>query len=140
VIELRRVESDPDYEAWRRVRLAVVPNERAPTLEDLRTRDDPTRLLLVAELDGELAGSGIAQRADTGDGYVTPRVVPRLRGRGVGTALLEPLLTHVAACGFARARAHAVDEASLAFALRRGFEEVDRQVEQIRAVLRAEMP
>jgi hypothetical protein len=49
MIEIRRAETDADLEAWIRVRREVLPNESAGTLTELRRREDPERLLLVAE-------------------------------------------------------------------------------------------
>ena len=62
MIRLRRAESDADLEAWRRVRAAVLPNERAASVEEMRRMDTGDTVRLLAELDGELAGSGIAAR------------------------------------------------------------------------------
>jgi mycothiol synthase len=139
VIALRRAESDADLEAWRRVRAAVVPNERAPSVEELRHLETPDRLLLLAELDGELGGSGVASRSDmAGLGSLAPRVLPHARRRGVGAALLEALAAHLAALGFSESNATVEDEGSLAFAERFGFCQVDRQVEQVRAIGREE--
>jgi GNAT superfamily N-acetyltransferase len=113
----------------------VLPNERAASVEELRRAATPDRLLLLAELDGELAGSGLASRSEmAGLGSLAPRVLPEARRRGVGTALLRELAAHVAALGFAEANALVEDEGSLAFAERFGFREFDRQVEQVRAV------
>jgi len=134
MITLRTVESDGDLEAWIAVRRAVLPDEPAATMEQMRALDAPERLLLLADRDGELAGSGLAARSDTGGGFVAPRVLPEHRRRGVGTALLAPLLQHVRAHGFDAAVALAEDEAALAFAQRHRFLEVDRQVEQVRDV------
>ena len=139
MIALRRAESDADLEAWRRVRAAVVPNERAPSVEELRRMDAPDRLLLLAELHGEVAGSGVASRSDmAGLGSLAPRVLPGARRRGVGAALLEALAAHLAALGFSESNATVEDGGSLAFAERFGFREVDRQVEQVRVVTRKE--
>jgi GNAT superfamily N-acetyltransferase len=136
---IRRATSDSDLEAWRRVRMAVVPNERAPSVEELRRTETPDRLLLVAELDGELAGSGFASRSDMGGlGSLAPRVLPEARRRGVGTALVRALAAHVSALGFTEANAIIEDEASLAFAERLGWRAVDRQVEQVRTLGREE--
>jgi mycothiol synthase len=141
VIALRPAESDADLEAWRRVRAAVVPNERAPSVEELRRLETPQRLLLLADLDGALAGSGFADRSDMGGlGSLAPRVLPEARGRGVGAALLEAVAAHLAACGFSEANALVDEDGSLAFAERFGFREVDRQVEQVRVVRREEEP
>jgi GNAT superfamily N-acetyltransferase len=135
VIAVRRAESDADLEAWRRVRIAVVPNERAQTVDELREALTPTQLYLLAELDGRVAGSGVAGRSDlAGQGFLSPRVLPEARRRGVGTALLRELAEHVQRHGFDRAGAMLDDTASLAFAERFGFREVDRDVEQVRAI------
>ncbi|HWN21285.1 MAG TPA: GNAT family N-acetyltransferase [Gaiellaceae bacterium] len=134
MITLRTVETDGELEAWIAVRRRVFPNEPAATMEQMRALEAPDRLLLLAERDGELAGSGLAARSDTGGGFVAPRVLPEHRRRGVGTALLAPLLEHVQAHGFEAAAAHADDEAALAFAQKHGFVEVDREVEQVREV------
>ena len=134
MITLRTVESDGDLEAWIAVRRRVLPDEPAATMEQMRALEAPDRLLLLAERDGELAGSGLATRSDTGGGFIAPRVLPEHRRHGVGTSLLEPLLVHVRAHGFEAAVALAEDEAALAFAHKHDFAEVDRQVEQVREV------
>lgn len=135
-IEIRQAVTDADYEAWRQVRLAVLPNEQALAVEHMRRQDAPPRLVLLATLDGELAGSGLGDRSDSGPGFVAPRVIPAFRGRGLGSALLERLLAHVQEHGFETASAHVdgADSVSAGFAQRRGFVEVDRQVEQVRVV------
>jgi mycothiol synthase len=134
MIELRTVEADADLEAWLAVRRRVLPDEPAATKEQMRALEAPERLLLLAERDGELAGSGLAARSDTGGGFVAPRILPEHRRHGVGTALLGRLLEHVRAHGFEAAVAHADGEAALAFAQKHGFVEVDREVEQVREV------
>jgi mycothiol synthase len=134
-IELRACETDADLEAWRRVRIAVLPNERTATVAEIRTAPAPERLLVLAFLDSELAGSGSANRSDMGgQGVVIPRVLPHVRRRGVGSKLLHALALHVEAIGFTRAGANVDDPGSLAFAERFGFREVGRQVEQVRMV------
>jgi GNAT superfamily N-acetyltransferase len=130
------VETDAELEAWRRVRMAVVPNERAASVEEMRRTRAPDHLMVLAELDGELAGAGIAGKSDLADsGFVAPRVLEPARRRGVGTALLEALVEHVLALGFTQAGANVDDPGSLAFAERFGFREVNRQIEQVRVVL-----
>jgi len=132
MISIRPAESDADLAAWIEVRRRVLPNERPGTIEWMRALERPERLVLLAEVDGALAGHGLGDRSDTGAGFVAPRVLPELRRRGVGSALLERLLAHVRAQGHTTARALVEDDGSLAFALRHGFAEVDRQVEQVR--------
>ena len=139
-IEVRTAESDADLEGWIRVKRAVFPNESAWTVQEFRERHELDRLVLVAELDGEIVGAGLAGRSDVqGRGFVAPRVHPDARRRGVGTAMLHELTGHVAGLGFDRAWASVDDPGSRAFAERFGFEEVDREVEQV-IVLPAELP
>lgn len=134
-MELTVCRSDAELEAWRSVRMAVLPYERCPTLADLRAADAPDRLLLLATTDGRVVGSGQAGRSNSaGVGYVAPRVLPEHRRNGVGSRLLEALAEHCGALGLLAVRATIDDEGSVRFAERFGFVEVDRQVEQVRAV------
>ena len=127
--------TDDDYDAWRRVRIAVIPGERCDTVAQMRRQDSPERLLVLASLDGTVVGSGVADRSDTaGGGFVAPRVLPEHRRRGVGSALLAVLADHVAALGLPEVRAMVEEPRSLGFAEHFGFVEVDRQIEQVRAV------
>jgi mycothiol synthase len=135
MIRVRPAESDADFEAWANVKRAVLPNESAWTPQEFRERATPDRLVLVAELDGETAGAGLAGKSDVqGRGFVAPRVHPDARRRGVGTALLRPLAEHVSSLGFDKAGAHVDDPGSRAFAERFGFVEIDREVEQVKAL------
>jgi mycothiol synthase len=132
MIRVRRAESDADFEAWARVKRAVVPNESAWTPKQFRERATPDRIVLVAELDGEIVGAGLGGKADVqGRGFVMPRVHPDARRRGVGAALLRELGDFVAGLGFGKAGSNVDDEIGKAFAERFGFEESDREVEQV---------
>lgn len=140
MIHVRRAETDADLEAWIQVRRVTAPNDSAWTVAQFRGRATPERLVLVAELDGTIVGSGLVDRSDTADrAFLAPRVVPEARRRGVGSALLRELAGHAPTLGVGEAVAHVDghDQGSIAFAHRFGFEEVDRQVEQVR-VLRDE--
>ena len=131
--------SDDDYEAWRSVRIAVVPDERCRTVAEMRAQDSSDRLLLLAVREGTVVGSGIGDRGDTGgSGFAAPRVLPEHRRQGVGSALLRALAEHCSGLGLPELRTSVEDEGSLAFAQRFGFVEVDREVEQVRAVGREE--
>jgi GNAT superfamily N-acetyltransferase len=137
VTELREVRTEADYASWRSVRLAILPGERADTVAELMETQTarPSRLLLLAERDGVVVGSGSADRSDMGGrGSVAPRVLPEYRRQGVGTHLLRALVAHVTDLGFPLASSLVDDEDSLAFAHRFGFAEVDRQVEQVRPI------
>ena len=134
-VTLRGVRTDDDYDAWRRVRIAVVPHERADTVAELRRDASPARLLLLAERDGVLAGSGSADRSEVaGGGFAAVRVMVGHRRLGVGTVLLRALAEHLGSLGLPEIRGSVDDRESLGFTERFGFAETDRQVEQIRAV------
>lgn len=134
MIVVRPAETDADLEAWIQVRRAVLPNESAGTLTELRQQEDPERLLLIAELDEGLAGSGLSVRSDISDRFfLAPRVLPHRRRRGVGTALLRELVAH-AESYVGEVSLVIEDEGSRAFAERFGFREVGRQVEQVKVL------
>jgi mycothiol synthase len=134
-MELSVCLTDDDYEAWRQVRIAVLPGERCDTVAEMRAQDSPDRLLLLAVMDGTVVGSGVGDRSDlAGGGFAAPRVRPEYRRRGVGTALLYAVAEHCASLDVPELRAMVDDPGSLAFAERFGFVEVDRQIEQVRAV------
>ena len=127
--------SDADFEVWRAIRIAVEPGERCPTVAELRAENSASLLLLLAVVDGTVVGSGMARRAETaGGGFAVPRVLPEYRRRGVGSALLRALAEHCTGLGLPELRASVDDEVSLAFADHFGFVEVDREIEQVRAV------
>lgn len=133
-LKLRVAESDDDLEAWRAVRIAVLPNERCETVEWMRRTMTPERVYLVAELDGRLAGSGLGGRSDFGYAGLHPRVLPWARRRGVGTALLLALAERAMTLGFEEAGTNVDDHGSFAFAERFGYREVGRQIEQVREI------
>ncbi|KQV69466.1 hypothetical protein ASC64_06360 [Nocardioides sp. Root122] len=123
--------TDDDYEAWRQVRIAVLPYERTISVAELRESSSPDRLMVLARRDGVVVGHGLADRSSmAGGGSVTPRVLPEHRRHGVGTALLEHLVEHVRTLGVETLRSGADDDDSMAFAHRFGFVEVNREVEQ----------
>ena len=136
-IEVRRAESDADLEAWIHIRRTLFPNESAGTVELQRERETSDRMLLLAELDGELAGSGIADRSSNLErAFIVPRVLPAMRRRGVGTALLRALVSHALRMEVpgVSSLVDGNDAGAMAFAQRFGFEEVERQVEQARSL------
>jgi mycothiol synthase len=139
-LAIRIAESDADLEAWRRVRLEVLPNERALSGEEMRATATDETLYLLAELDGAVAGSGLSGRSSFDYAGLHPRVVPSFRRRGVGTALLRALADHAMRTGFTEAGSLVEDAGSLAFAERFGFREVDRQIEQVRSIGREVEP
>ena len=133
-ITIRVAESDADLEAWRTVRMAVIPNERCMTVEQIRASTTAEDLYLLAEVDGSVTGSGLAGRSSFGYAGLHPRVVPTARRRGIGRAILERLVDHARSHGFTEAGSIVDDADSMAFAARFGFREVDRQIEQVRTI------
>jgi L-amino acid N-acyltransferase YncA len=132
---IRSADSDAELAAYVGVWNAITPDE--PTTVELqreRRRRDPRRLYLLAERDGVALGAGFGGRSQSeGRAHVAPRVLPEARRHGIGSALLRELVAHAEREGFRWASSHVdgADEGSLAFARRFGFEEVDRQVEQV---------
>jgi GNAT superfamily N-acetyltransferase len=132
---VRRAESEAELEVWTRIR-NVVERDEPTTLDDLRDnlrRHPEARYWLAAG--GEDVGCCFANLSSVpGRVFVLPRVVPAARGRGAGTALLDAALAYARELGGERARSSVdgADDLALAFAARRGFEEVDRQVELVR--------
>jgi mycothiol synthase len=136
---IRVAESEADLEQYVATWNAVVPDDVPTTVERQRERRerDPRRLYLLAEVDGKVVASGYSGPSDSPDrGFVGPRVLPDARRRGIGTALLGRLAAHLGQHGFAIAGAHVDgnDTGSVAFAHRFAFEEVDREVEQVRTL------
>jgi GNAT superfamily N-acetyltransferase len=132
---IRTAITDADYEAWRAVRIAVLPYERCPSVAELRDLDRPGRLMLLAELDGEVVGSGLADRSGDGErAKLTARVHPDFRRRGVGSGLLRVLADHAVVQGYDVAGASVDDAESRLFAERYGFVETNREVEQLRKI------
>ena len=138
MIALRVAESDADLGAYIAVWNTITPEEPA-SLEQQRERRerDPRRLYLLAESAGEAVGCGFAGPSDSpGRGFLSPRVLPHARRRGVGSALLGRLVAHLSGLGFGIASAHVdgTDAESLAFAAHHEFDEVHRQVEQVKTL------
>ncbi len=132
---IRTAISDADYEAWRAVRIAVMPYERCPSVAELRDLDRPGRLKVLAEVGGEVVGSGLADRSGDGERAALAALVrPEFRRRGIGTDVLRVLADHAVAQGYDVAGASVDDEESRLFAERFGFVESNRQVEQVRPI------
>lgn len=139
-LAIRIAETDADLTAWIRVRRIVVPEQPAMTVDQLRAEAGADRLLLLAEVQGELAGHGFGGTSSRADGYVAPRVIPEHRRRGIGGAILGALLDYQAALDRHSVAASVEDDGSFAFATLHGFVEVDREIELVRAVGPGEPP
>jgi hypothetical protein len=53
-VEVRVAETDDELEAWRRVRMAVLPDERARTVDEMRAMALPETAYLIAHVGDEL--------------------------------------------------------------------------------------
>ena len=130
---IRRAESDADLAAWCEVWNAITPRE-PNSLDDVRRRlaREPERLYLVAEEDGRPAACGFAGPSQSPERTaVAVRVLRAYRRRGIGSELLERVLTHAEGLGRGQASGMVFedDPDSLSWTRRHGFEEYDRQVE-----------
>jgi GNAT superfamily N-acetyltransferase len=138
-VEIRVAESDADLESYVAVWNAVLPGDTPSVVEQQRDRRerDRRRLYLLAEQERRPVACGFAGPSDAVErGFLAPRVLPIARRRGFGTALIIELAQHLERLGFETAGAHVDgnDDGSVAFARRFGFEEADRQVEQVRTI------
>lgn len=137
-VVVRPVESEHELAAYVDMCNAVVPEDPISVDQQrARLERDPRRLYLLAELSGEVVGASYAGPSQSeGRGAIAPRVLPRARRRGVGSALLHAAVAHVRelGCTYASASVDGYDEGSLGFAGHHGFEEIDRQVEQVKLV------
>lgn len=131
---IRPAVTDEDLDAWRIVRREILPNESTITVEQLRSRQSSQRLMLLAELDGEVAGHGFTDVSSYADGFAVARILPGFRRRGIGSAVLGALLDHARTVGHRSVASMAEGDAALAFAAVHAFVEIDRQVEQVRTI------
>lgn len=135
MLSFRPAVTDADYSAYRSVRVAVEPGQRIPTVAELRSFSRPGRHLVVAYAGDDLVGCGVADRSDSvGRATVAPRILPEFQRRGFGSQLLHHLCELAVPLGLPTVGALADDPGAVAFGLRHGFHEVDRQVSQIRDV------
>jgi GNAT superfamily N-acetyltransferase len=137
MLTMRRASTDEDLEAYRTVFQVILPDDRCPSVADLRRTLEhrSQRVLLIVREDGELVGTGLFDQSDeVGRAATSARVLPAYRRRGHGSVILEQLLDLARVAGFSRVGAGTDDDGSAEFARRHGFVETDRQVEQVRRI------
>ena len=135
-------ESEAALEAWAAIKSRVEPDDPI-TPEQVARGLTPSRLLILAHLDGRPVGCGGADLSTLGGlAVVKPRVLPDARGHGVGRALLDRLTEHARALDVEGIVSYVDDgdERSIEFARRSGLHEVDYQLEQTRAIRADEPP
>jgi mycothiol synthase len=143
VLSIRRAETDGELDAWRRMHVAVLPDEPVLSVAELSPSVRHERTLLLAEVDGEIVGGGLADRSGlVGHGTVWTGVLEDARRAGIGSALLSAAVAHVRELDIDLLVGHVDgrDDGSRAFAERFGFAESDRQVEQVLRVRPAVAP
>ena len=124
------VQSDDDLAAMIEVRTQADPDLPPPRLDNLRNNlaGNPELAYLVARVADAAVGCGFVDVAhDAAVAHVV--VVPAARRRGVGTRLLAAVSEFARARGLAQLQGEirAIDEESLGFFVRRGFEQVGRE-------------
>ena len=134
MLDISHASSDADLELLISVRRRVDPDIH-PQLANLRhfLATTPTGTYLLARLDGDAAGCGFVGGAPGAErlpaAEASFEVVPELRRRGVGTALMRAASTHAGRHGHRGLRLEAKEDDgdSIAFLERRGYREVGRE-------------
>jgi GNAT superfamily N-acetyltransferase len=123
--------SDGTAETWREVHNLLIPASPL-TADEVRERRNRHELTL-AYVDGALVGNATLRppRDDAklpATATVIVRVLPPYRRRGLGTAYLDAVVGRARTLGVSRIETHvlAANEEGAAFALARGFAEVER--------------
>lgn len=121
------VAADADLEAMVGIRRRVNPAVH-PRVDNLRHALDsaPTLTFLLARLDGEPVGCGFVESTAAHYAAADFEVVPEVRRRGVGTALLAELSARAAALGKTALQLEVRESelAAIAFLEHRGYERV----------------
>ena len=122
------VETNDDLAAMIEVRTLADPDLPTPRLDNLRNNlaGNPKLAYVVARVAGSAVGCGFVDVSHETVARAHVLVVPAARRRGVGTALLAAVSERARASGLAELEGEirAIDEESLRFFERRGFERV----------------
>jgi mycothiol synthase len=133
-VDVRRADGEADLALVLGLKALIDPI-LASTAEEVRFLAGRLRepVLLLATLDGEPAGFGLAgvfpEQGEEPFAYVELGVAPGSQGHGVGTALYEALSRHVRGLGKSELQLEVREEdhGAIAFFEKRGFSEVERQ-------------
>jgi mycothiol synthase len=131
-ISIRSATTRPELEAVLEV-VRRVSEEALPGVEELEhvLEVEAGSAFFLAHVAHAVAGSGVGRPSSIeGCFYAIPRVLPDLRGRGVGSALYEALSRQAESAGRESllARVREDDGGSVRFARKRGFEEISREI------------
>jgi mycothiol synthase len=130
---IRRAESRDDLARLCEIWAEITPREPMTPEQLLRRKErQPDRLYLLAEVEGETVGLALVAPTDSPNRrYVGVRVLPEWRRRGIGSALIQPALTHARSLEpeWISTQVSEADPESVAWAQRHGFEEFRRDVE-----------
>jgi GNAT superfamily N-acetyltransferase len=122
------VQTDDDLAAMIEVRTHADPDSPPPRLDNLRNNlaGNPELAYVVARVAGSPVGCGFVDVTHEAVARAHVLVVPAARRRGAGTALLATVSERARASGLAELEGEirAIDEESLRFFDRRGFEKV----------------
>jgi GNAT superfamily N-acetyltransferase len=146
VITVREVENDADIATYLDVRNRIHPATPMPLEAVLDQRKQPGNLDLIAEVDGVPVGTATTSEfggAPGGDiAYLSLRVLPEYRRRGVGSALHVRTSEHARSTGKERfyCVVRADDESSLGYFPRYGYAEVGRMQDVVLRLAVIEVP
>jgi len=130
-ITVVQADNEADLRDVALVKNLLTPSEPV-TVEELQHHmgSHPDGLMLVARLDGVLAGSVICNKSGAPScAFAMLRVLPAFRGQGLGTAFYEAVSRHARLLGREHLQGRVVetDGDALDFFTKRGFVEVGRE-------------
>jgi GNAT superfamily N-acetyltransferase len=127
-VRFEQVAGKPSVADWRQVHNAVIPTH-VLSLDEVTERSHHHRLEVAYAGDVAVGNSTVRPPTDDAGAMVIARVLPEYRRRGIGTALYTRGLEVARAWADERPIETVVlasNESGLAFALARGFSEVER--------------
>jgi GNAT superfamily N-acetyltransferase len=129
-VRIEQVADEQSLADWQRIHNEIIPTDPL-TLEQVRERSGRHRLDVAYAADVAVGNSTVRRPAEDAGATVIARVLPAYRRQGIGTLLYHRGLE--VARGWADERpvetvVLASNEEGLAFALARGFVEVERYV------------